>query len=221
MAYCLPAHIRILTGLSTTDITDNELDEIIKFAAMELNQEINSKIYLEIVSNIDNVRQNIMDGANKTFYVRKSFDWYLADLNNDGSVTIADIEVWEYKNDNTRSQMTVLSIDEVGKFILTVAPAQSSVLKVTYSYAPVSEQQPHALIKKACSELAAAYSYTKVSAESLNTISLGTLKVGTKASGFERMRSQYERTLVQLKTRISRRTDAPEYYKSLDIEGDV
>jgi len=61
MAYCTATDVRNVTNLTTEDISDADITEIIKHATAELNHAINSKIIEEEVSYIDEWRQNKID----------------------------------------------------------------------------------------------------------------------------------------------------------------
>ncbi|RLE92215.1 MAG: hypothetical protein DRJ46_01205, partial [Thermoprotei archaeon] len=90
--------------LDEDTISDERLTHILDFAISELNQTLGLKVIEEKVSYIDRYRQNKIDGSNKTFYVKYSFDWYLGDLDCDGNLDTNDIEVYIYDpNDNTRT----------------------------------------------------------------------------------------------------------------------
>ena len=177
MAYCTASDVRAIANLTTSDITDGDLETLISYATTELNSQVNGKVIEEIISYIDNVRQNKINGSNTTFYVSKSYLWYFGDYNNDGTVDENDVIVYEYKNDNTKTQLTVSSIDEIGKFVVATPPASTSYITVTYAYCPISEQQPHTLIKKACMELAAAMAFTKIQARDWDRLSIGKLTI--------------------------------------------
>jgi len=222
MAYCTATDVRNVTNLTTEDISDADITEIIKHATAELNHAINSKIIEEEVSYIDEWRQNKIDGSNTTFYVQKCVNWFLGDMDNDGAVTTADIHVREYKYDNTWADLTVSSVaPNDGKFIVTTPPAPDSRLKITYVYAPVSESDPHFLIKQACTYLAASLCFLKIQSRDFKRISLGRLSTYNVPKAFDLYYAKYQQILNKLHTRISRRVLAeklgrhplPEYQK--------
>ena len=212
--YCSPDDVRLLANLSSTDVSDSTLYDIITFAMAQLNHEINSKIIEETIEEIDSTRENKIDGSNKTFYVKKSFNWYIGDLDDDGDVDTDDIEVYEYDSDGNRTQMTVSEIyPNEGKFVLSSAPSSGSTLKVTYTYAPVSESDPHPLLRQACAYLAASLAYTRIETGYYEKLQLGKLTLQNMTSGFTKHFNQYQRILHYLKTRMLRRTDDKDFWR--------
>jgi len=207
MAYCTASDVRAIANLTTSDITDGDLETLISYATTELNSQVNGKVIEEIISYIDNVRQNKINGSNTTFYVSKSYLWYFGDYNNDGTVDENDVIVYEYKNDNTKTQLTVSSIDEIGELVVATPPASTSYITVTYAYCPISEQQPHTLIKKACMELAAAMAFTKIQARDWDRLSIGKLTIsrGRFDRAFDIYYKRYKTTLDEIRSKMPRK----------------
>jgi len=204
--YCTPTDVRKIANLTTNDISDSDLAEIISYAVAFLNHEINSKIVEEEVRSIDTTRENTIDGVNKTFYVQNSFKWPLGDLNDDGEVTTDDVIVYEYDSEGNKSQVTVDSIDaNLGKIVLSSAPASGHKLTITYCYAPLSESEPHPMIRMATAYLAAALAYTKIEAKDFERISIGRLTVAKTESGFDKYFSVYQKYVHFIKSKIMRK----------------
>lgn len=214
--YCSPNDVRIITNLDTADVTDSKLYDIITFAMGQINHEINSKIIEEIVERIDITRQNFKDGSNTTYYVQKSFKWYIGDMNDDGVVDTTDINVYKYASDGTKTELTVTSITpNEGKFVVSTAPEAGCRLVVTYSYAPVSESDPNPMLKQACAYLSASLAYMKIETGDYEKLQLGKLSLGkTKwGSGVEQFQGHYGKILNMIKSRMMRRTNDPDFYK--------
>jgi len=181
MSYACTDRVRLLSGLTTDDVNDSYLQEIISYAVERVNADISKRVILERVDYIDDYRANDIDGTNTTFYTRNSWKWALGDLNNSGALDVEDIEVWEYKNDNTRTQLTVSTINSNGEFTLTTAPSATSELKISYTYQPL--ELTHALVKDACAYLSASMSFTRISPADYNKIQIGRLKFENKGGG--------------------------------------
>ncbi len=208
MAYCSVSDIRVITNLTTTDISDEHITALIEYATSQLNHMINSRIIEERVECIDSTRENKIDGLNTEFYVQNSFKWYLGDLNDDGQVDSDDVEVFKYASDGTKTRLTVSAVDaSLGKITLDSAPEQGSTLTITYSYAPLDESTPHPLIKQACMLLASALCYTKIEAGKLKQFKLGKLTVARQPEAFNTYFSQAMRTIKLIQSRMLRRTD--------------
>jgi hypothetical protein len=74
------------------------------------------------------------DGVNKTFYIPQAF---LGDTNGDGSVTTADITVYD---DGTSVAVTSIDID-INQVVLTAAPAAASVMTADYIWHTIKESE--------------------------------------------------------------------------------
>ena len=181
MAFASIDRVRLLSGLSTSDVSDGYLQAIINYATEQVNADISRKVTLEKVDYLDDFRPNTIDTSNTTFYTRNSWKWALGDLNNTGVLDTEDIECWEYKSDNTRSQLTIDTIDSNGTFTLTTAPDATSDVKITYTFQPLD--LTHALVKDACAYLSASMSYTRISPADFNKVEIGRLKFENKGGG--------------------------------------
>ena len=207
--YCSPDDVRIVANLSTSDVSDTALWDIIQFAQASFNKEINSRVIEEKVAFIDNYRQNKIDGSNTTFYVQRSYKWYIGDLNNDGEITTTDVEVWNFDPaDDTKTKMVVNSIDwQTGQIVLDEAPASGHMLKITYCYTPVDESTPDEIVKQATAFLAAALAFTKVETRDYDKMSLGKLMVAKLPRGFQNYYQLYRQYLHLIKSRMLRRVE--------------
>ena len=210
--YVEPHYVRAMTAfdLDKSAINDPMLREMVEYAQVKVNHDIGTKIWLEPVVGIDNYRENKVDGSNKDYYVRNSWRWYLGDLNDDGELTIADVEVWLYDTANeTRSLATVSTIDERGKITLSTAPSSTYDLKITYIKCPVSIETPHYLVKKATAELAAAMAYSGVQAREYKRIAMPGLSVSVTPKASLMYKEKYESTITQILSRMPIRLDKP------------
>ncbi len=219
--YCSPDDVRTIANLTVDDITDSRLYDIITFAMAQINHEINSKIIEEEVTEIDTTRENKIDGSNKTFYVQKSFNWYIGDMDDDGDVDTSDIIVYQYDSEGNKTELSVSEIyPNEGKFVLPSAPASGVTLKVTYVYAPVSESDPHPMLKQACAYLSAALAFTRIETGYYEKLQLGKLTLANMTSGFTQFYNLYQKVLHLLKSRMMRRTeDKDKWFAPLNSTG--
>ena len=93
MAYCTYSDINLLTNITSNDVANADITSMIAEATKELNRLINVRVVREEISYIDNTRENKIDGSNTTYYVKNWHGKYLADMNNDGSVSTSDVIV--------------------------------------------------------------------------------------------------------------------------------
>jgi hypothetical protein len=161
MGFTTTKILRQLTGLTTTQISDADLTEIISQATALVNSKINV-ITTEEIHYIDNVRKNYINGSNTTFYVSNSFNYYFGDNNNDGALSVADISVWSEDSEGTRTELTPATINIEGSFTLSTAPASGLKLIVKYAYTFYNISTPDKLVQLLTSYLAASYSYLQI-----------------------------------------------------------
>lgn len=165
MVYCTYSDVRLLTNLTTSDISDANITSIIAEATSQLNSDFNIEVIREPVYPIDDTRENKIDGSNTIYYTRNWFGKFLADRNNDGNVTTADVTVYQVDNNGNETTLTISSIDDDDcKITLSSAPTSGVDLYITYSYSYIRQLSGSVdnRVKLACVLLSAAYCYAKV-----------------------------------------------------------
>lgn len=200
-AYCSIQDVRNITGITSSEVTDTVLFSLLEFATGQLNQEINLSINKEIVGFVDGERKNTIDGTNTIFYVKSP---WIGDMDNDGRVTTSDLQVWKIDSTNTRTELTVESVDntQTGQFTLATAPTTSDRLYVKYSSAPLDEDTPHTLIRTACAMLAGAYAFTNLEAKQIKSFRLGRLAISKQSNGYDEMMKRYFMILIKINDRL-------------------
>jgi len=197
--YCSIDDIRMISGLTSSEISDSQLYDLLEFAMAQLNSDINVKIVREKIEWLDDVRENKINGENKTYYVKYWKDYYIGDLNNDGTVNTDDVIVYQVDANDVETQLTVSSVSpEEGKFELASAPESTVELYVTYARAPLDEQTPHPLIKLACAQLTAALAFTRLDAKKLRSFRVGKIAVTKQSDAYNIFYNQYRRTINQI-----------------------
>lgn len=182
MTYTNPERIRHLSNLTTSDISDAYLFEMIYESTKEINSKINVEVIREKIEYIDLTRQNKIDGSNTTYYVKNWKGKYLADRNSDGSIDTSDITVYAVDNDGTETVATVSSIDfDDGSFVLSTAYDSSYLLYVSYEWSYYDQSTPTALLGLAATYLAIAYAYLKRDSGAPN-VRFGNVTINRKVS---------------------------------------
>lgn len=200
--YTTTEEIRDMSGITTSDITDVELMRILQRAQAKVNSDISQTIYEEPIFAIDNYRMNRIDGSNVTYYVKNSYFWFLGDLNNDGALSISDIEVWQYDiGSATKSQLTVATINERGYFTLSTAPNPGVRLTVTYRVCPVSINAPDILVKIATEELSSAMARVHIDAGAYEKVTLRDLTIQKSPDSFKAGMDRYRDVITQINDR--------------------
>ncbi len=201
-AYCVAADVRAITAqdLTTSDISDANLNTIIGYAISQLNHDITTKVYEETASYIDAYRENDRDGSNTIYYVKNSFLWYLGDMNDDGAITTSDAEVWLYDSTNqTRTQATISAIDEIGKITLSAAPTSDITVKVSYRKSPVKIADP--ALKRACALLSTSMAYEGIDAREKKRIGLRSFSISKDPQAASKYRQMYDRAISAILSR--------------------
>ena len=70
MVWAQAEDIRLLTGLTTSDISDDNLDSLISKAQIEVVLQINTKVIREEIKFLDSTRKNEIDGTKTTNYIK-------------------------------------------------------------------------------------------------------------------------------------------------------
>ena len=206
MAYTTVENVRLFTGLSVSDISDDNITSLIAFATAQVNAEINSKIINERIRFIDSTKKNIIDGDNTTYYLQVADIFPFGDADNDGDVDVDDLTVFTVDGAGTKTSVTVSSVTPTdGSFVVSTAPVPGLRLFCTYYYALLDEETPHPLIVKATSELVGSLAFTNINAKKIRTIKLGDLTITKQAEAFTVFWKAYNQTLKDIKTRMSRK----------------
>lgn len=209
--YCSVDDVRRLSGLTSSDITDSEIFDLISFAQAQVNSEINYNVYNEEIGYISNEKDNTIDGSNTTFYVKEINDdgYYLGDMNNDGTVDEDDVLVYTVDSSGTRTNYTVSSVDvELGQFVLSSAPSTNESVYVSYSVSPRNVNEPDYLLRMTVAQLTSALAFTKINAQKIQGFTIGKIKVTKQSQAFEIFYNQYQNSITKLNSRISQFTDS-------------
>ena len=102
--------VRTVTGLTSSDISDTDLDLLILVAQKEVLLQTNQNVIREPVVYLDNTRTNLIDGNNTTYYVSNWKGTYLSDSNFDLTVDHLDVHVFSVSGDGTETELTVSEI---------------------------------------------------------------------------------------------------------------
>lgn len=198
-AFCTAAEVRNIISLTSDDISDVEIENLIKIAQIQVAQELYAYHEDEEVEYIDDEKDNEIDNSNTVFYTRF---WPIADKNRDGQVTTDDIKVYKFDSDGNRTEVTVSSIDaERGKFVLSEAPTTDYTLKVTYCSRPPNIADND--LKMTCILLTAALCYLKIQPQYLKH--LDTLDVIRMPDTADSYFKQYRELIKRLKSEALRK----------------
>jgi len=209
MAYATCAEVRLLAGLSISDINDEDLKAIIDLVPSQFNSDIIYKVEDEQVVKINAEKTNDIDSSNTTFYARdvdgnpKS----IGDRNNDGDVDENDIYAYTLDNSSPRVRtvytLSSLNSASLGKFTLDSAPSTSETLFISYVVAPIDCETPDSLVKLAFSQLCAIYALSKLSYTNLKKFRIGKVTIEGGMVGIQMASANYRNSLDKINAYIT------------------
>lgn len=177
MVWTTEDDVRLLTGLTDSDISDDNLDSLIEIAQKEVLLQINNVVQREKVEYIDDTRKNEINGSNTTFYVRNWENKFLGDYNYDLEIDTNDVSVISVDSEGTESSLTVSSISySNGSFTLSSAPSNVDIY-VTYAYTIYDPQTPNPILKLAAEYLAGAYAYMRIDSSQKKRVKFGNVLI--------------------------------------------
>ncbi len=175
--------VRLLTNISTTDVSNEDMCSIIDEATKEIMSQVNVRVVRERIEYIDGTRENDIDGTNTTYYVKNWKGKYISDADFNGYVDDDDITVYAVASDDTETEAAVSSVtSSEGKFVLSTAYNSSYDLYVSYSYTYFDPVTPDPLLGLAATYLAASYAYLKRDAGITGYQRFGNVTINTSLS---------------------------------------
>lgn len=199
--YCTVEDIRNMTNITSSDLTDTQICNLITYAGIQLNADMQVYEEEEDIAYISTAKSNKIDGSNTTFYTQ---NFPIGDLNDDMKVTIADTEVFQYDSDGTRTELTVSTITpDEGKFVLESAPAGTITrITVTYKWAQRSVTTPDPLIKQAVISLISFLAYRKINIGKSPRWRMGMTQIWRDVGAHDQYYKDYNRMLTRLNDRL-------------------
>lgn len=212
MTYCSVQKVRLVSGLESSDITDEDIREIRDdVATSEMNQDINQTVENERLDRqISSSKQNTIDGDNTTFYLKETHqsELKLADRNNDGVVDSGDLNVYYIDGDDNRVDDLTVEVEDLGVGKVDLTESDGSALKsgdvtkifADYEVAPVNQdgygadfsgEGPERIVETACAQLTASYCFTNIEASKLKNFSIGDVTIRNQSEGASIMKDRY------------------------------
>jgi len=199
MSYCSTADIRAITNLTTTDISDSDLNSLISYATYQINADIGATMYVKLGDG--DYFTGDFDGTTTTFALKFC---PIGDMDNDGSVGTTDVNLWYKLNTEdyyTKASGSISTIDdhEMGKFTFITAPLTTSDYIIKYVWFPIPYNSN--LIKKACAELTAYLAFLRCNLKDIESYKLGKMEVSKVARhpGLVSFYDRYQDTLSKIR----------------------
>lgn len=201
MAWTSTNDVKLLTGLTTTDLDTDDLNSLIDIAQKEVLLQINNKVIREPIEYIDETRANKIDGSNKTYYIKNWKGNFISDYNYDLAVDISDLNLISVDGDGIESSVSVDSVTyDEGKFIVTTE--QNNVdLYLTYVFSYFDPVTPNPLLKLATEYLAGAYAYMRIDSSQKKQVKFGNVTITNgigKESAYNFLFNKYMDIIRQL-----------------------
>jgi len=194
--------VRLLTNLTTDDISDDDVTSIISEAIKELNGFINVSIIRERVDYLDSTRENKRDGSNTTYYIKNWKGKYLADANDDGNINKDDVTVYLVDSSGTETEATVSSVNaELGQFVLSSAPSSTDTMYIDYDWCYAnSDTDPQ--VELACALLTAAYCYAKINIGMAPQVAFGNTKIYRHMDSFDKYYGRFLKVVTRINSQM-------------------
>ena len=209
MAYVTYTNVRTLTNLSVSDISDNDLTNIIAYATVQLNHDVTTEVIRERIDYIDSTRENKIDGLNTTYYVKNWEGKYISDRDDDGDVDTSDITVVKVASDGTESSVAVATITpNSGKFTVSSAVSSDYTMYVSYKWSYADTSTPGSLVEMACILLSAAYAHSKLNWGSSPSVSFGNTRILRHMDAFDKFYRQYLKIVNQINNKMAKMSEA-------------
>jgi len=212
MVYCTASEIRLITNLTTSDISDADLTNLIIEATKYLNSKINVPVVREEIFYIDETRENKIDGLTTKYYIQNWFEKYLADSDFDGDVDASDLTVYAVDSNGTETEATISSIDASEKsFTLSTAYTSGYRLYVSYEWCYRNPATPDALIALACKFITASLAYAKINIGRAPSLSFGNQRIMRHMDSFRIYMEKAEEIIEEINYKGANLKQAPTF----------
>ncbi len=187
---------RLLTGLTTTDISNQDLQTFINYSSSMIVSELAIPIK-------DEEPTGNIDGSNTTFEVSK---YPIADVNCDGSIGPADVTVYQWTDEDDPSTKSSISVSTIyqreGYIVVTTAPS-ASIEKITIDYSFTYEEAlSWDLIRVACAYLTAYLFCIKKFTVLPTTLSRGPLRFAYRVKPYDEYLKKYNDIMSLVRTKM-------------------
>lgn len=194
------AKIRLISNISSSEVSDANINSLITEATKEIMSQINVKVIREKVKYIDNTRENKVNGSNTVYYIQNWKGKYLGDYDLSATIDTDDVTVYLVASDGTETTATVSSIDiDDCKITLSSAPASSYKIYITYAYTILDPDTPDPLLGLAATYLTCAYAYLKRDVGVEGMVKFGNVTINQKLSAsYGEFYKRYLETIKQI-----------------------
>jgi len=193
--YVLSSEVRLLVGLTQSDISNDDLDDLIELATQFCIRDLT-------ISVRDECPTGSINGVNKTFEVAH---YPIADISGNKTVGAEDITVYTWgdkENPATKSSISVSTVyDRDGIIVVTTAPSGTfEALSIDYSYT-LEENIDWELVKMAVAYLTGYIFAIKKFTVVPDSLSRGPIRFRYYTKPYNEYLSKYYELMNQVKSK--------------------
>ena len=196
MGYCLTSDVRLLTGLTDTDISNHDLQELINLSSTMMVEDLTIAV-------TDEEPTGSINGVNNTFEIDK---YPIADTNADKTVSSLDVTVygWTIRDDpSTKSTIAVSNVYSRDGIIITATAPSTSIKQITVDYSfTIEESLNWELIKVACVYLTAYLFSIKKFTLMPTTMARGPIRFHYNVKPYDEYLKKYDHMLSLIKSKL-------------------
>ena len=198
--YCTVADVRTISLLTTEEIDNTSVDNLITHASFQ----INSDLGLEVIGEkFGNNPVNSIDGIRLNFQTRK---FPIGDKNDSFTITIDDFVVWNRASSSSPYRIvtpnplaSITALEGIATF--TVSP--DITLEWKWDYMAVPLELTNQQVVKACAELTAYLVFLKLNLQQVVDYRVGEVSIEQDAlhPRLENFKERYEITISRIRAR--------------------
>jgi hypothetical protein len=169
--YCTPDDVRLFSGLEEDDAPDSMLERCIREAEIQVIRDVT-------IWKDDVLLKGDIDGSNTNFYV---INYPIADMDADKVIDENDVVVHQWTNGDDKDDKSEVAVSSVvsdeGRIVLTSAPDDTTVDKLTVDYRYYLKPVDWDLIERATALYAGYIATKKVYQLKPKKIKIGSLQI--------------------------------------------
>ena len=202
--YALISEVRLFTGLTNSDISDHDLQELINLSSTMMVEDLTMAVR-------DEEPTGSINGVNTSFEI----DHYpIADINGDKTINSLDVSMYTWTNSDDPSTKTSIAISTVhprdGIIVATTAPS-TSVKKITVDYSWTYEEAINwELMKLACVYLTGYLFAVKKFTLLPTSMSRGPIRFSYSIRPYKEYLTKYDEIMSLIKSKIHIKKTADE-----------
>ena len=182
MVWTNSENVKLISGLTDSDIEDGYIDSLVKLSQKEVLLQINNVVIREKVEYLDETRKNEINGVNKRYYIKNWKGGFISDSNYDLKVDTSDVSLYAVDGDGNETVVALDSISYSDGYLDTTSAPNNVDLYISYAYTKIDPVTPNPLLKLATEYLTSAYAYMRIDSGQKKKIKFGNTEI-TNSTG--------------------------------------